>query len=339
MRLARIATAPLALAALAALSCSKSETSSTPPTNLGAISCSSADQSVCPPSSLTTGFNGSSGTPSITPTETRTSFSTDSSNFVIAGATSSSQAGYWFDVVGGTLRAWGQIGVGISGVRAAARTGGSVVEASTPFYAEIPLFCGQQTLVYRFDNGSGHSYWGSVVTLTNCSTAQFRAQLTWDTGPTGSDIDLHLIRPGGTMFDDVGLTDCYYYTCKHALVPQGLDWGAAGAAGNPSLDVDNVEGYGPENITITSGAETGNFPVIIDNYDDVLSTHATVKLYFNDVEVARYTSDVLDYSANHEFWYVANVNIVNQTVTPVNTYSASQPLLLAGARQAVKTAK
>ncbi len=306
MRLAHIATVPLALAALAALSCSKSETSGTP-TTIGPISCGSADQSVCPPSSLALGFNGSSGTPSINPSDSRTNISVSSSAYLVAGATNSTTAGYWFVVVGGALRAWGQI-----------------ADSAGAFLGEIPLFCGQQIVIYRFDNGSGHSYWSAYVTLTNCSTPLFRAQLTWDTytnDSINSDIDLHLVRPGGTTDSN---NDCYYANCQGG----GLDWGATGPAGDPYLDVDNTVGYGPENITLASGPEAGTYRVIVHNYSGVWATHATVKLYFNDVEQVRYTSLALDWPSN-AWWTVATVDIQNKVVTAVNTYSATPPAVQA----------
>ena len=303
MRLTRIAAIPAALTLLAVSSCKKDSTG--PATTLGAITCNPADAAVCPPAGLTLGFNGSAGSPTITPLNGSTSFSVATSAYSVDGATSSTVNGYWFVVTGGTLRAWGIITV-VGGV----------------YSADVPLFCGQQAILYRFDNGTAHSFWYASATLTNCSTASFRAQLTWDTGPTLSDIDLHLVRPSGTMFST---NDCYYSNCKLIVAPAGLEWGATGPAGNPSLDVDNTEGYGPENITIASGAEAGDYLLIIDNYDGVLSTHATVKVFFNDVEQARYTSLTLDYSLNHEYWYVAKVNIATQTITPVNTYSAAPP--------------
>ena len=205
-----------------------------------------------------------------------------------------------FIVIGGTLRAWGVITV-----------------ASGVFAAELPLFCGQQALIYRFDAGTLHSYWYAGANLTGCSTAAFRATLTWDTGPFSSDIDLHLVKPSGTT--NSSTTDCYYADCQPGAV---LDWGATGLAGNPTLDVDNTDGYGPENITL-SGAETGTYRVIIRNFNGVAATHATVKIYFNDVEAYRNTSVVLD--AAHDYWTVANVDILGHTVTPVDTYSSTAP--------------
>jgi hypothetical protein len=298
MRFTRIAALPLALTALAVWSCKKDSTG--PSNNLGTITCSASDASVCPPAGLTVGFNGTSGTPTITPADASTSISVSTSGYAIGGTTNSTVNGYWFIVIGGTLRAWGIITV----------SGGA-------YSAEVPLFCGQQAIVYRFDNTAGHSYWYVSATLTGCATASFRAQLTWDTGPSGSDLDLHLVRPGGSTNTS---NDCYYANCTPSDTP--LDWGAAGAAGNPLLDVDNTQGYGPENITL-SGAETGTYRVIIRNFNNVASTHATVKIYFNDVEQFRLTSVAMD--PPNTYWTVANVDIVNHLVTSVNTYSSTAP--------------
>jgi hypothetical protein len=299
MKPPRIAAIPLVLAVSFVFACSKDATGPTTGSN---ITCGSADAAVCPPSNLSLGFNGSAGSPTITPLSTSTNVTVGTSAYAVAGITSSTTNGYWFLVTGGTLRAWSIITV----------SGGS-------FSAEIPLFCGTQQIIYRFDNGSAHSYWYLNATLSGCTVADFRAQLTWDTGPVSSDIDLHLVRPGGTTND--ATSDCYYANCQGG----GLAWGATGTVGDPYLDVDNTQGYGPENITL-SGAESGNYRVIVRNYNGVLSTHATVKIYFNDVEAARYTSAVLDpISGGSNYWTVATVNILTHAITPVNTYSATPP--------------
>ena len=293
MKFSRIAAVPLALAAVAMLSCKKDSTG--PASNLGTITCATGDASVCPPAGLTIGFNGTTGSPTITPGSSSTNISVSTSAYSVGGTTSSTANGYWFVVIGGTLRAWGVITV----------SGGT-------YSAVIPLFCGEQALVYRFDNTSGHSYWYAAATLTSCTTAAFRAQLTWDTGPSGSDIDLHLVRPSGTTNS---ANDCYYGNC----VETGLTWGTT----HPVLDVDNTSGYGPENITIGPTVESGVYRVIVYNYNGVLNTHATVKLYFNDVEVFRNTSVVLNSPNN--WWTVATVNMTAQTFTSVNTYSSGAP--------------
>ena len=85
-------------------------------------------------------------------------------------------------------------------------------------------------------------------------------QLTWDTpgdadqtDDQGTDVDLHLRHPqanGWSGFDEL---DCYYQN-------QSPDWGRQGEGGDdPSLDIDDVNGAGPENINIMRPESTGDY--------------------------------------------------------------------------------
>ena len=130
MRLVRIGAVPLALAALAVASCKKDGAG--PAQNLGTITCSAADASVCPPAGLTLGFNGTTGSPTITPLDASTNISVSNSAYDVIGTTNSAANGYWFVVISGTLRAWGVITV-----------------SSGAYAATVPLFSSQQGVVYR----------------------------------------------------------------------------------------------------------------------------------------------------------------------------------------------
>jgi len=187
------------------------------------------------------------------------------------------------------------------------------------YLAEVPLFCGEQSLIFTFTNAAGRSYYVLAVNRTGCvGPAGFRVQLTWQSNAY-SDLDLHLLRPGGSYGSS---NDCYFGSCT-----SGLEWGTTGAAGNPILDVDDVDGYGPENIYLTTGPEPGDYRIIIHNWDGTVGEVATVKVYFNDVEAARYTSQALD-ASTHLYWEVAKVNIENHAITTVNAYTSSTPTTL-----------
>lgn len=297
MRMTRISVAIGAAALLGALACGSDK--ATGPTT--PITCSASDQAAlafCPPSGLALGHSGPANSPTIT-TTTATTSSVTNSSFAVGGTTSAITNGYWFLITDNTLRSWGVLTV-----------------SGTAFFGDIPLFCGAQTILLSFDNASGRAYFMANVTQTGCTVPSFRTQLTWDTD--ASDIDLHLVRPLGTVESS---NDCYYANCSFG----GLEWGAVGAAGDPFLDVDDTYGFGPENIVIVSGAETGEYRVVIHNYSSSAGTKPTVKFFWNDVETVRYTSAQTMDSPSRLYWEVARVNIVTHTITSVNTYSSSAP--------------
>ncbi len=105
------------------------------------------------------------------------------------------------------------------------------------------------------------------------TTAKFRVevrndlvvQLSWsgDGGNAGTDLDLHLVRPGGTPYGtrltDAGVVsdDVSGVTVSGVLVDAGvsLDWGLPGSADDPRLNVDD-SGDGPlvENVSLDGPA-------------------------------------------------------------------------------------
>ncbi|OIP39034.1 MAG: hypothetical protein AUK47_10795 [Deltaproteobacteria bacterium CG2_30_63_29] len=96
------------------------------------------------------------------------------------------------------------------------------------------------------------------VTVTSTATAGLVVELTWETpgdpdetDDDGADVDLHLLRPGGMIWNLQGARDdCFFYD-------RSPDWGVLGVAtDNPKYHVDDFDGAGPEVITIEQPALT-----------------------------------------------------------------------------------
>jgi len=295
MRIYRAAAVTLAALALTIVSACKE--SSTGP---GDVACVESDP-VCPDGTLNLGFTGASGAPTIVPGTSGTSFSQSGSVYALTGTTSATTYGYWLLVTNDVLTSWGVLTV-FGGV----------------YGAEIPLFCGAQRIYLTFNSAAGRSYYAFDVNRTGCITthAAFRVQLTW--GSITYDLDLHLLRPGGAYGSG---NDCYFGNCT-----SGLTWGSS----NPILDVDDVNYYGPENINIASGAEAGEYRVIIHNWSGTNGETATVRIYLNDVEVRRYVSSPLN-STTALYWEVAKVNILTGAITQVLAYTGVPPTTLGAA--------
>ncbi len=143
----------------------------------------------------------------------------------------------------------------------------------TPPAAGTSLLPGQSTTfaVEYFDNGVVQTYNGVLEVDSNDpgtpvvnvplsaatdppppALTDIAVTLTWS--PSGADIDLHLVRPGGRFFknpEDV----CYCNT--------NPDWGVVGQANdNPFLDRDDLVGPGPEKINLTNSPYNGEYDVV-----------------------------------------------------------------------------
>ncbi|PJB35350.1 MAG: hypothetical protein CO108_25955 [Deltaproteobacteria bacterium CG_4_9_14_3_um_filter_63_12] len=98
----------------------------------------------------------------------------------------------------------------------------------------------------------------SRVTLESTTTAAVVVELTWQTpsdpdesDDDGNDVDLHMLRPGGLVWNRQGFPmDCFFAN-------RSPDWGVQGVTSdNPWYRVDDVDGAGPEVITIQQPALT-----------------------------------------------------------------------------------
>ena len=136
--------------------------------------------------------------------------------------------------------------------------GGLPDDTSTPeamFFIDLPgiyqfeLIVKTQEMIDRGVENCGTNT--KSVYLTTSDEPGFRIVLTWDTpndldqtDSMGTDLDLHLRHPLSMRWatDMVDVYDCYFAN-------RAPDWGNEGNENNPSLDVDDLNGAGPEQIS------------------------------------------------------------------------------------------
>ncbi len=136
----------------------------------------------------------------------------------------------------------------------------------------VPLFAGDNDITVSgvyLDNSSCSQ---TITIRSVVDLALFRAQLTWDgSGDTGFDMDLHLVRPGGSYSNGGGgEDDCNWINCKVGLDGLGtnsIDWGAVGDENDdPKLDVDCIDDCRIENIWMNQLSEEGVYKVYVDAF-------------------------------------------------------------------------
>ena len=124
---------------------------------------------------------------------------------------------------------------------------------------------------------------------------KIHVELAWNTGDT--DLDLHLVQEGSTFFDNQG--DCSW--CN-----KNPNWGGSGGADDPLLALDNIVGYGPEDLTIDEPAD-GDYHVKVHYFKDLLGsgavTTATVRVFLNGELAGEYSRNL----THNEVWDVGYI--------------------------------
>ena len=145
---------------------------------------------------------------------------------------------------------------------------------SYSFDTPVELFAGTNTITVTASDGQGHSGSDSATVFADILPSAIRVELTWDTN--GTDVDSHLIAPCYAMWDSFG--DCYYAN-------RNPDWDGSGgsSSGDPSLDVDDTNGYGPENIVLVAPPFDGIYQYKVHYFSGSVATTATVRIWINDV--------------------------------------------------------
>jgi hypothetical protein len=145
-----------------------------------------------------------------------------------------------------------------------------------------------------------HGDTATCMTLVRAvNSSGLRVEMFWDTDRT--DMDTHLMRPEGTTWGDTD--DCNFRNCRG-----GLAWGAPGSLDDPSLDIDDTDGFGPENINIMQ-PYPGVYRVAIHAWNG--QADVTVRIYCGgSTTMPRQTfGPVSINSSSNDFWRVADVTI------------------------------
>jgi hypothetical protein len=155
------------------------------------------------------------------------------------------------------------------------------------------------------------------VTLNSVPSEALHVQLTWDVAT--NDMDLHLIKGGGPYCSD---NSCYWANCKETSVSRP-EWDAVGGftSGDPALDVDDLSGYGPENINVDLPVDD-TYTTAVHYFSGSQATNSTVKIYVNGGLAFEQTRNT---GADDDFWEVAQIQWANggAIVVPVDSYDTN----------------
>jgi hypothetical protein len=160
----------------------------------------------------------------------------------------------------------------------------------------------------------------------------FRIEMYW--AESGDDMDLHLLEANdgsGNGGQPRTGSDCYFSNCvQGGFFGGGLDWGVQGNANDdPSLDLDDISGIGPENINIVAPAlnpYAGEYIIFVHDYPGSSYTppnDVTVNIYLNGVLVQTFTFAHVGEDGDY---YVARIEWPSGVITPCSGLATSPAL-------------
>lgn len=134
-------------------------------------------------------------------------------------------------------------------------------------------------------------------------------ELRWNTD--GTDVDFHLLPPGASFPASFWTpADCNYSS-------RVTSWGGY-------LDVDDVNGYGPEHITVPVVSDTGTYRLFVHYYSDhtvgTTATTAFVSVSVRGGQIGNFGPYALwnDASRGGDIYEVCTIHFPDGVVTPVN---------------------
>jgi hypothetical protein len=176
----------------------------------------------------------------------------------------------------------------------------------------------------------------ATVLVTPCDA--IHVELLWhtpndpdqaDEGPeAGADLDLHFVHPfaQGYDIDGDGTPDGYFDNPFDTFwFNDTPEWGSLDPAvdDNPSLDRDDTDGAGPENLNLNMPQDGLTYKVGVHYWADhgFGASDATVRIYLQQVLVFEQTLEGL---TDCDLWEVAKISWPSGQITPI-TNASGQP--------------
>jgi hypothetical protein len=159
-----------------------------------------------------------------------------------------------------------------------------------------------------FDQQNTPSCEAARINILATPDEDIHVQLVWETPGdpdqtdsgtgNGSDLDLHLLHPAGNWNEPP--YDCFWRNIEP-------DWGNINeGSDNPSLDIDDTDGAGPENTNLNNPENityrVGAFYFSDHNFGP---SYATIRIFLSQVLVYEYRDKYIDHTGN--FWDAATI--------------------------------
>ncbi len=172
-----------------------------------------------------------------------------------------------------------------------------------------------------------------VVTVT--PVAALHIELTWDTpsdpdqtdttplgalASVGTDLDLHFLHPAGADYDanEDGISEGWFHpnydTYWANVAPAGWVPATNPATQPPSLDRDDTDGAGPENLNFAAPTAGFSYRVGVHSWEDhgFGNSIAMVRIYLDGALAYEAATEL----ANHDMWTVATIDWPSGVITP-----------------------
>lgn len=148
----------------------------------------------------------------------------------------------------------------------------------------------------------------SISVNANLPSLKIGTELRWN--KDFNDLDFHLLPPNYGLNFLWTTTDCYYNN-------KTPNWGAV-------LDVDDVDGYGPEHITMQNYQINGDYRLFVHYYathNVIDPTEAFVGVYTLEGDWTNFGPITVENAGGNnlgDLWEICKINLPSGTITPVN---------------------